>query len=128
MATFSTNGRTRTTVADLIAAASIGAIDPSTVVLTDADGLDVSRDNVTAGGASALSSTEHDCGIAGCRHGSAHTGATQPDRQVKLSCPTCGAIARMTASALRTARHIECGNDGATFIPAARRTYNRKAV
>lgn len=150
MATGPTEART---LADLMAAARIGAIDPDTAVVTTAEhsaALDQAREDAyilgrssapatatasTAGytgTATALSPTDHECGIAGCRHGSAH-GPSQPDRQVKLACPACGAVARMTASALQVSGGIRCvggvnrTHEGTDYAPAARRTYNRKA-
>lgn len=126
----------RTTVADLVAAAKLGTIDPSTAVLTDAEAAELTAEaartaaELTAAATAELPSTEHACGIPGCRHGSAHPAVSQPDRQVKLQCPSCGAVARMTNSAIaRTqGKGITCGGDGATFAVAARRTYSRKAA
>ena len=121
--------RNRTTVADLAAAVALGTIDPTTIVALD-DGTDdgtTAEPGATSSAPVALSATTHECGIAGCRHGAAHGATVQPDRQVKLQCPTCGAVARMTASALAKSGTITCG-DGATFAPASRRTYVRKSA
>jgi len=124
----------RTTLADLMAAAALGAIDPTTEVVTATEASAEARTAAadataeaasTASTSSTLSTTDHDCAIPGCRHGAAH-GPTQPDRQVKLACPNCGAIVRCTARALRTAGSITCG-DGGTFAIAARRVYTRAA-
>ena len=127
-----------TTIADMIAAAKIGAIDPSTIVYTAADvGVTVapadvrpewyrSDEDSVNGTPAALSATEHQCGIANCRHGAAHPVVSQPDRQVKLSCPSCGAVARMTLRALAASGGIRCVRDDALFTAVARRVYNRK--
>lgn len=147
MATAATTERPKgtTTLADLMAAAKVGAIDPNTQVLPVSDLQDELAAQYSAGIAAArggkvqtpgfeqtvpLSATEHDCGIAGCKHGEAHVGPSQPDRQVKLQCPNCGAVARMTARAIgRTGGNgVVCGGDGATFVKAERRTYGRKAA
>lgn len=136
----------RTTIADMIAAAKVGALDPSTVVVEANDvytmvnaAVENERANraalaaATSNGAPAapsavLSATEHDCGIPGCRHGNAHPAVSQPDRQVKLQCPNCGAVARMTRRALgQCGGGIVCVGDGGTFAVAARRNYARKA-
>jgi hypothetical protein len=132
-----TASRKRTTLADLNAAAALGGIDPDTAEVILASELDaVARE--TAGDilseigasdpAAALPSTAHACGIPGCRHGAGHSGdhTPQPDRQVKLACPTCGAVARMTARALQACGGIDCANDSETFVVTARRQYNRK--
>jgi hypothetical protein len=136
--TATTNGK-RTTLADLMAAAKVGAIDPATEVMTaeDADRnaqAAVNRSTVAAAyrathaaaAADATSTTEHDCAIPGCRHGDAHTGPVQPDRQVKLQCPGCGAVARMTATALARSGGVSCLGDGGVFVATARRVYSRK--
>ena len=139
-----TKSTKRTTVADLIAAAKVGAIDPNTEVVTAAaadraakvaaNAVELAQAAEAAARAVAavavvaapeLPNTEHACGIAGCRHGSAH-GIAQPDRQLKLQCPNCGAVARMTHRALARAGTLTCG-DGGTFAVAARRTYTRRA-
>jgi hypothetical protein len=54
-----------------------------------------------------------------------YTLTKQPDRLIKLSCPKCGAIARMSTLAILRTRSegIVCAGDGATFVPAARRQY-----
>ena len=122
--------RNRTTVADLVAAAQVGAIDPTTEVVTaselaEHDAAELARASSAEPGA-VVSASEHGCGIVGCRHGSAHPVISQPDRQVKLQCPTCGAVARMTASALAKAGSITCG-DGSQFAPAARRAYTPRS-
>lgn len=122
----------RTTVADLIAAEAIGAINGLTIVSLDRDEAgDVNVPYAPITGAAVLSPTDHECGIAGCRHGAAH-GPAQPDRQVKLECPACGAVARMTARALSVSSGIRCAggplgiHDGTDFVVAVRRAYNRR--
>lgn len=135
MATNGTAGRT--TLADLMAAAAVGAIDPSTEVLTaaaaSAERLAERAVAVPAAPAS-LPATEHECGIAGCRHGNAHPVIGQPDRQVKLACPACGAVARMTSSALAKCGGLRCAggpsgsHEGTDFAPAARRAYSRRTA
>jgi hypothetical protein len=144
-----TNGK-RTTLADLMAAAALGAIDPTAEVITaEAAAIaigDARRDATTAAAqagaartaTTAPSGTEHECAIAGCRHGAAHGGPTQPDRQEKLACDTCGAVARMTTSAIMRAARMVGGidatagyprcPDGGTYLPAARRTYTRRSA
>jgi hypothetical protein len=110
-----------TTVGDLIAAAKVGAIDLGTVASLIADPEDEGHPD------------GHVCRAPGCRHGEAvaldaarPVRAAQPDRQVKLACPACGAIARMTASALAKAGSIECWKDTTAFVPVPRRVYNKK--
>jgi hypothetical protein len=130
----STSTRKRATAADIAAAVKLGSIAPDAEVVT-ADEL-AERDAETRATVTAerpspsLSAAEHQCGIVGCRHGSAHPVVSQPDRQVKLQCPGCGAVARMTAAAIaRTAgAGITCNGDGQTFTVAARRTYSRKSA
>lgn len=133
-----------TTVADLVAAAKAGLIDPSTAVVTaeqaakatakaerkaaqEAAAQQREQDaSVVAEAAAVLDPTEHRCGIVGCRHGAAHPAVSQPDRQIKLQCPH-GAVARMTGSALAKAGGtIRCA-EGADFVPVARRTYSPRA-
>lgn len=134
----STN-RKRTTLADLMAAAALGAIDPAAEVVTaeDADAetlIATAEATATAVQAGALraataerTGTEHECAIPGCRHGAAHGGPVQPDRQLKLAAP-CGAVARMTASALtKSGGTLTCGH-GDPFAIAERRTYSRKSA
>jgi hypothetical protein len=128
--------RKRTTLADLMAAAKVGAIDPETVVVTadeaaaDAATIAASQPAASAAnGQPTASATEHDCAIPGCKHGDAHPAVSQPDRQVKLECPNCHAVARMTKRALdRTVSGIVCAGDGGVFAIAARRTYGRKSA
>lgn len=129
-------GRKATTAADIAAAVALGAMAPDDIVHTDVADTDTEgsapiAEHVTA---PTLPATEHQCGIAGCRHGAGHSGTHQPDRQVKLQCPKCGAVARMTTGALARAAvaapnggngYPTCA-DGAEFAPAARRQYNRK--
>lgn len=128
----------RTTVADMIAAAKLGTMSPDTEVLTVADAakaLDAAVANVAAAtvhpAESRPSGAEHECAIPGCKHGATHGAPAQPDRQVKLQCPQCGAVARMTSSAIsKSVAHgggIRCGADGGTFIVATRRTYKARA-
>jgi hypothetical protein len=123
----------RATAADIVAAVKVGAIAPDAVVLTEDDLLAERAEQAAHGQptevAVPLSATEHECGIPGCRHGAAHTGIVQKDRQVKLQCPGCGAVARMTASAIaRTVNGIRCAGDGELFAEATRRTYTRKVA
>lgn len=130
--------RKGTTAADIAAAVKLGTMAPDAEVLTASDVAAERLATETAATYSGsepvtLSATDHECGIAGCKHGAAHSGTPQPDRQIKLQCPKCGAVARMTASALAKAtsgkverNYITCG-DGGAFAPAARRTYSRKA-
>jgi hypothetical protein len=129
-----TKSTKRTTVADMIAAAKVGALDPSTEVVTVAEAASAAaaaaEEAATSTAAAHVpSGTEHECAIPGCRHGAAH-GPTQPDRQIKLACPTCGAVARMTAAALAKSggKPPICGGDGATFAAAARRVYSRRSA
>lgn len=121
-----------TTLADLMAAAALGTIDPTTTVVIPGaepqDGQPETAPRIPVRSAP-LSASEHECGIAGCRHGAAHSGNVQPDRQVKLQCPACGAVARMTAGALaKSGGTIVCGGDNQAFAEAARRTYSRKSA
>lgn len=138
----STTG-TRTTAADIAAAAALGAIDPSTVVLTSAEAdelieaaqreaADAVRANVAARQAEQGSQPErigtvHQCDIPGCRHGAAHDGPKQPDRQLKLQAE-CGAVARMTARALATAGGALTDAHGHPFAVAERRAYSRRTA
>lgn len=130
------------TVADLIAATELGTIDPTTEVVTAAEAAKQSskaareaaeaerataQAQVAAVAGRALSATAHECGIPGCRHGSAHPVVSQPDRQVKLQCPH-GAVARMTARALAKAGGSIFCAEGEAFAPVARRTYVRKSA
>jgi hypothetical protein len=118
----------RLTAADVAAAVRLGTLDPATPLATGADVAAASeRTRIVAAAAGALPADHHDCGIVGCRHGEAHTGISQPDRQVKLACPTCGAVARMTVTAVRRAGAIVCQRDGVPFVAAPRRQYTRKA-
>ena len=134
----------RTTAEDLAAAMRIGAIDPTTELVTVADAEAAARAAAEAAASRAaaattaspmtagviLSGTDHECAIPGCRDGAA-LGPSQPDRQVKLACPNCGAVARMTAGALAKTSGdgarpagITCA-DGGAFVIATRRTYRR---
>lgn len=129
------------TVADLVAAAEMGAVDLSTEVLTVAEAAKRERKAAqaaaeqaaaqmapTVAAAAPLSTTKHDCGVAGCRHGTTgHPVVHQPDRQVKLQCPHCGAVARMTGKALAASGGIKCETGGVPFAIAERRTYVRKS-
>lgn len=47
----------------------------------------------------------------------------QTDYRVKLACPSCGAVAHMTAKAQEASGGIACANDGTAFVPAPRRVY-----
>lgn len=132
------NGRKRTTAADIAAAVALGAIAGDTVIVTDDEDAPEHRTQeaheytgpVGSTERVALSTTTHDCAIPGCRHGNAHPEHSQPDRQVKLECPGCGAVARMTARALQRSGHlgINCNGCNRPFAVAARRAYNRQAV
>lgn len=135
------------TLADMIAAAELGALDPTAVQVIRADEIGdaiarAERDAYARGAQDAvpvhvdgLPTDHHECGIEGCRHGASHDGPSQPDRQVKLACPNCGAIARMTRRAiLRAAAQVgaldETGGyprcvDGGTYLPAATRAYRK---
>lgn len=128
----STNGaRKRTTAADIAAAVKVGAIDPDAEVMTpeDVSAMTAAIPAAEAAIAVPLSATEHECGIPGCKHGSSHPAVSQPDRQVKLQCPSCGAVARMTSAAIAKTGGVGviCGGDGSTFAPAARRTYKARS-
>lgn len=118
----------RITVADMVAAAKLGTIDPTTEIVTVADATKAMHAAVAA--TEKPSGTEHECAIPGCKHGATHGAPTQPDRQVKLQCPSCGAVARMTAAAITKTggKGIVCGGDGATFAPSTRRTYRTRAA
>lgn len=52
----------------------------------------------------------------------------QPDREIKLVCPRCGARARMTNKALRLSGGIRCDGDGGTFAPAPHRKYTPRRM
>lgn len=53
----------------------------------------------------------------------------QKDYQLKLACPTCGAIARMTPFAITTAGGYPlCPRDGGSFYPAPRNKYVRRVA
>lgn len=119
--------RKRTTVADLIAAEAIGAIDGSTVVALDGPDDPAEPTTTTANpAASHPGATEHECAIPGCRHGASHPAVSQPDRQLKLAAE-CGAVIRTTARALATAGGTITDGHGHTFAVAPRRTYVRRA-
>lgn len=137
--------RKAATVADLAAAVALGTMDPSTEMVPVAEAERMARKAAEAAAANAaeairplaeaagrtadLPTTEHQCGIPGCRHGAAHTDGThQPDRQVKLQCPTCGAVARMTTGAIRKAGGLPTCADGSAMAEAARRTYTRRTA
>jgi len=142
-------GRKGTTARDLAAAVKLGAIAADAEMVTAAEAaaeiaeaVTAARAEAAAEGAASITYTEHPtghvCNVVGCRHGAAHGAAIQPDRQLKLACDHCGAVARMTGSALRrasaavggadeTAGYPRCG-DGGTYLPAARRTYTRRTA
>jgi hypothetical protein len=107
-------------------------MDPDALVLTPAEAAEAATESAAAVTAAAAATsapaTVHQCGIVGCRHGDHTAGVHQPDRQVKLECPACHAVARMTGSAIAKALTITCGRDGAAFVPADRRVYNRKGA
>jgi hypothetical protein len=131
-----TTTRKRTTLADLMAAAELGAIDPTTEVVPMAEvaaelaeATRAATDAAVQAGAArtaTLDPSVHDCAIPGCRHGDAHDGPPQPDRQIKLQCPGCGAVARMTQRAVNRSGGITCHGCAQSFAVAARRTYNRR--
>lgn len=53
----------------------------------------------------------------------------QPDRLIKLACPECGSVARVSNLTLRVSRGILCATDKVAFVPAPRRVYTpREAV
>lgn len=55
------------------------------------------------------------------------SGPKQPDRQVKLQCPKCGGIARMSDTAIRLTGGILCTRDKVRLAPApSRRAYVRR--
>lgn len=138
--------RKAATVADIVAAAALGTLDPSTPMVTAEAAEAMARKAAEAAAANAapvigpaaetpaLPADHHECGIPGCRHGAAHGATSQPDRQVKLQCPACGAVARMTAGAIARAARSSGGDglpvcaDGAKFAEAARRTYTRRSA
>jgi len=127
--------RRGTTAADLAAAVKVGAIRADAVVLTEdeanaatAAAIEANRPAMTTAAAAAdLSTTDHGCGIVGCRHGAAH-GPSQPDRQMKLTAE-CGAVVRMTARAFARAGGGLTDAHGHQFaIDTTRRAYNRKGA
>lgn len=130
----SSTNRKRATAADIAAAVKLGAIAPDAEVATADELAEDAAERAASQSGRILSGDHHECAIAGCRHGATHAPdhVAQPDRQVKLQCPTCGAVARMTAAAIaRTqGKGITCGADGVAFVPAARRKYgtNRAAA
>lgn len=124
--------RKRTTAADIAAAVALGAIDPAQEFGSGdpAETTEPTQPTTQPGavvdyGPVVLSATTHECGIPGCRHGSAHGAVTQPDRQLKLA-TECGAVARMTASALARAGGTITDGHGHPFAVAARRAYARR--
>lgn len=135
--------KTVRTLADMAAAAKLRGEDLATVeVMTRADAEAAARKAAEAAAADALataaatvaavapSTDHHACGIPGCRHGAIVNGAhvVQPDRQVKIACPTCGAVARMTHRALTRAGGMPTCHDGTPMVPAERRTYSRRSA
>ena len=118
----------RTTAADIAAAVALGAMAADATVTMDGD--DSGADDAptqTAERVTANPSGAHECAIPGCRHGAAHGATVQPDRQVKLQCPGCGAVARMTVGALAKGLGITCHRDNVAYAPAERRTYTKRA-
>lgn len=69
----------------------------------------------------------HDCGMAGCNHGAAHDGPSQPDRQLKLTCP-CGTVVRCTHRALARAGSLTCGSGHTLTVDHTRRAYGTAAA
>jgi hypothetical protein len=124
-----------TSAADIAAAVALGVMDGDTLVVTADDAAAevaavaaaITAEPVIRPESVALSATDHGCGIVGCRHGSAHTGTPQRDRQLKLA-TECGAVARITASALARAGGTLTDGHGHAFAVAERRAYNRKAA
>lgn len=119
-----TQGRKRTTAADVAAAVRMGALSPDAEYVTaeDADAT-IDRAETAPVIVAAAATTDHGCTLPGCRHGAAH-GPAQPDRQVKLACTTCGAVVRATAAAIAKSGGISDAHGA--LVPAARRTYARK--
>lgn len=133
--------RRKRTARDIAAAVALGAIDPNAEVLTDAEAaaaaaeaartaaemvaVDAAR-AIDAARASAPSTSEHGCGIPGCRHGAtvAAGHVTQPDRQIVLGCGQCGAKVRLTHRALTRAGTVS--DSHGPLAPVARRTYTRR--
>jgi len=50
----------------------------------------------------------------------------QPDREIKLVCPRCGARVRLSTKALKLSTGIRCDGDGGAFAPAPHRIYTRR--
>ena len=130
---------TGATLADLQAAVALGAIPADTVVMpvqaAAEAAVKAARDAVAStavadvASAPVLPADRHDCGIPGCRHGDAHGRPSQPDRQVKLECSSCGAVARMTAAAMaRAGGPPACHCNGQPMVPGARRQYHRRGA
>lgn len=142
---------TTTTLADLLAAAELGAIDPSTPVVPvasvqaeidraaaiarqaghDAGVTEATRNAAATFGTGALPAgtvavpaNVHDCGMSGCAHGAMHGPdyVPQPDRQLKMTCP-CGTVVRLTPRALQRAGSLTCGSGHTLTVDATRRTY-----
>lgn len=145
-----------TTLADLLAAVELGAIDPSTEVLpvaaiaervtkerADAMALGVLRGREEAAqgmgalapgattmpaGTVALPVGIHDCAVSNCAHGAVHGPdyVPQPDRQTVLLAP-CGSRVRMTNRALVLAGDVVSCGHGDQYQPVARRTYSKRS-
>lgn len=142
------------TLADLLAAVEIGAMDPNTAVVPTASiatqvraahdagrkaGYEVGLSDAMAGlGQTPTPSAPapallngvpvHDCAVSGCAHGATHGPdyVPQPDRQTVLQAP-CGSRVRVTNRALALAGGaLYCGH-GDTYAVAARRAYTPRA-
>jgi len=143
-----------TTLADMLAAVELGALDPSTPVVPMADiadrirkergdahalGVNEGRNAAVAGlgaavaptlpaGTVALPAGVHDCAVSGCAHGAVHGPdyVPQPDRQTVLLAP-CGSRIRVTNRALALAGGaISCGH-GDPYAAAPRRSYTPRS-
>lgn len=125
------------TARDIVAAVKLGAIDPDAPILTADEAADLAAGAASLAAAADAAAradiigdgTEHRCGIPGCRHGATATGhVPQPDRQTKVECPTCGAVARMTNAAIHRAGGLPTCHDGTPMVIGARRRYVRRSA
>jgi len=141
------NAPARATLADMLAAVELGAIDANTIVIpesTVADRIRAERKDAYEVGvseaaasataapakvASTLNGTPvHDCAMSGCTHGAEHGPdyVPQPDRQTVLLAP-CGSRVRITNRALALAGGaLYCGH-GDTYAVTTRRAYTQRA-
>lgn len=144
-----------TTLADLLAAVELGAIDPSTPVVPEsaiADRIRTAAETARKAGHDAgvteatrkaaetfgtgtlpagtvaLPAGVHDCAVSGCAHGSVHGPdyVPQPDRQTVLLAP-CGSRIRITNRALALAGGVLTCGHGDAYAPTARRSYTPRA-